>query len=71
MYIYVKFYHDHSPNMVCHMTLAANLENFYFLSNPILNFRKVTKFDGNWHKNEKLQAINKTRGGKDPLWGHL
>ena len=52
-----------------HVTLAANLENFYFLSNSILNFRKVTKFEGNWLKNEKLQARNKTRGGKHPLWG--
>ena len=55
----------------CHVTLTANLENFYFWSNSILNFRKVTKFEGNWLKNEKLKARNKTRGGKHPPLGVL
>ena len=43
----------------CHVTLASNSENFYFSTNSILNFRKVTKFGGNWLKNKKLQAKNK------------
>ena len=37
----------------CHVTLATNFENFYFLPKSILNFRKVTKFGGNWCKNKK------------------
>ena len=66
MRIYVKFYHDHSPNMARHVTLATNFEDFYFSPNFTLNFRKVTKFEGNWLKNKTLQAKNKTRGAKHP-----
>ena len=43
----------------CHVTLAANVENFYFLPNSVLTFRKVTKFGGNWLKNKNLQAKTK------------
>ena len=50
----------------CHVTLAANFENFYFSPNFILNFRKVTKFGENWLKNKKVTAKSKTRGGKHP-----
>ena len=57
MGIYVKFYHDHS----------TNIPNFYFLPKSILNFRKVTKFGGNWLKNEKVTGKCKTRGGRHPL----
>ena len=28
MGIYVTFYHDHSPNLSCHLTLATNFEIF-------------------------------------------
>ena len=42
----------------CHVTLAANFKNFYFLPASILNFRKVTKFGGNWLKNKKVTSKN-------------
>ena len=71
MCIYVKFYHDHSPNMVISRDPGCKFRKFLFLSRSILNFRKVTKFEGNWLKNEKLQARNKTRGGKHPPLGIL
>ena len=35
------------------MTLATNFEKFYFSPNSILNFRKSTKFGGNWLKKER------------------
>ena len=38
----------------CHVTLASNSENSYFSLNSVLNFRKVTKFGGNWLKNKKV-----------------
>ena len=41
-------------------------QNFYFSPNSILDFRKVSKFGGNWLKNKKLQAKNKL-GWKTPL----
>ena len=47
----------------CHVTLAANFENFYFLPNSVSHFRKGTKFGGNWLKNKMLQAKSKTRDG--------
>ena len=69
MGIYVKFTKTTQQIWSCHVTLASNSENYYFLANSILNFRKVTKFGGNWLKNKK---VGKTQigggggGGKDP-----
>ena len=40
MGIYVKFYHDHSPNMVMSRDPGYKFRNFYFSPNSILNFRK-------------------------------
>ena len=65
MGIYVKFTKTTHQIWSCHMTLVSNSENFYFFSNSVLNFKKVTKIGGNWLKNKKLQ----TGGGggvKDP-----
>ena len=59
-----QIYHEQSPNMVTSRDPGFKFRIFYFLPNSILNFRKVTKFGGNWLKNKKLQAKNKTRGGK-------
>ena len=50
----------------CHVTLAANFENLYFSPYSILNFRKVTKFGGNWLKKKRLQAKAKL-GVETPL----
>ena len=59
MGIYVKFIITTHQIWSCHVTLASNYENFYFSPNSILNFRKFTKFGGNWLKKKKLQAKNK------------
>ena len=45
---------------------GCKFRNLYSLPNSILDFRKVTKFGGNWLKNKKLQAKSKTRGGTPP-----
>ena len=37
----------------CHMTLAANFENFYFQFNFALMSGKVTNLGENWLKNKK------------------
>ena len=66
MGIYVKFTKTTHQIWSCHVTLASNSENFYFSPNSILNFRKVTKFGGNWLKNKKLQAKNKLRVENTP-----
>ena len=62
MGIYVKFIKTTYQIWSCHVTLASNSENFYFLRNSILNFRKVTRFGGNWLKNKKVT-------GKKTNWG--
>ena len=42
------------PNMSCHVTLASNSENLYFLSNSILNFRKSYQI---WGKLAQQQPV--------------
>ena len=66
MGIYVKFTMITHQIWSCHVALASNSENFYFSPNSIFKFRKVTKFEGNWLKDKKLQAKNKLGGGKHP-----
>ena len=52
----------------CHVTLAANFENFYFSPNSILDFRKsYPKFGGNWLKNKKVTCKKKLGAEKHPL----
>ena len=48
------------------MTLASNSENVYFLPNSILNFRKVTKFGGNWLKNKNVTGRKQIGRWKTP-----
>ena len=60
MGIYVKFYQFWS----CHMTLAANFENFYFQPNFALILGKVTKFGENWLKNRKIKSKKRNAGWK-------
>ena len=62
MCIYAKFTITTHQVWPCHVTLASNSENFYFSPNSILNFRKVTKFGGNWLNNIKV-TDKKTNGG--------
>ena len=53
MGIYVKFYHDHSLNMVMSRALEAKFENFYFLPNSILNFRNSYQIWGKLAQEQK------------------
>ena len=62
MGIYVKFTENHSTNKVMSLDPGLNSENVYFWPNSILNFRKVTKFGGNWLKNKNVT-------GKKTNWG--
>ena len=65
MVIYVKFYHDHSLNIVMSMTLAANFKNLYFPSNSILNFRESYQI---WDKlaQEQKRYRQKAKLGVEP-----
>ena len=67
MGIFVKFYHDHSPNMVMSLNPGCKFRNiFYFWTNSALNYRRSYQIWGNWLKNKKLQAKSKAWGGKHP-----
>ena len=48
------------------MSRDCNFENFYFLPNSIRNFRKVTKFGGNWLKNTKVTGKKQNWRRKTP-----
>ena len=52
------------------MKITGNLMLLIIMPNSILNFRKVTKFGGDWFKHQKVKSKNKTNwggggGGKD------
>ena len=66
MGIYVKFSKTTHHIWSCHVILASNSENFYFLPNSILNFGKVTKFGGIGSRTRKLQAKTKLRWRRPP-----
>ena len=66
MDIYVKFTMTTHQILSCHATLPSNSENFYFSPNLILNFRKVTKFGGNWLKNKNVTGKIQIGGWKTP-----
>ena len=66
MGIYVKFTKTTHQIWSCHVTLASNSENFYFLLNSILNFRKVTRFGGNWLKDKNVTGKKQIGGWKRP-----
>ena len=65
--IFVKFNITTNEIWSCHVTLASNSENFYLSPNSILNFKKVTKFGGNWLKNKNVTGKKQIRGGKHPV----
>ena len=65
MGIYVKFAKTTHQIWSCHVTLASDFENFYFLPNSILNFRKSYQIWGNWLKNIKVTGKKQIGGGKD------
>ena len=62
MGIYAKFTKTAHQIWSCHVTLASNSENFYFLPDSVLILGKVTNVGVNWLKNKKLQANNKLGG---------
>ena len=64
--IYVKFYHDHSPVMVISRYPGYKFRKFYFLSNSILHFGKVTKFGENWLNNKNVTGKKQNSGWKTP-----
>ena len=54
MGIYFNFTKTTHQIWSCHLNLASNSENFYFLPYYVLILGKVTKFGGNWLKNKKV-----------------
>ena len=66
MGIYVKFTKTTHQIWSCHVTLASNPENFYFLPNSVSNFRKSYQIWGNLLKNKKVTG-KKQIGG---WWKH-
>ena len=66
MAIYVKFTKTTHQIWSCHVTLASNSENFYFLPDSILNFRKSYQTWGNWLKNKKVTGKKQIGGWKRP-----
>ena len=67
MGIYVKFTITTHQIWPCHVTLASNSENFYFLPNSNIKFyEKFPDLGEIGSRTNKLQAKNKTQGGKHP-----
>ena len=69
MGIYVQFTKTILQIWSCHVTLASNLKIFSFSPNSVLNFRKVTKFGGNWLKNKKVTGKKQIGGLEQPPSG--
>ena len=67
MGIYVKFTKTTHQIWSCHVTPASNSENFYFLPNSVLNFKKSYQI---WWKlaqeQKSYRQKNKLRDGKRP-----
>ena len=51
----------------CHVTLASNSENFYFLSNSILKFRKSCQVWEILVQEKKVTGKKRIGGEKHPL----
>ena len=67
MDIYVKFTMTTHQIWSCPVTLPSNSENFYFLPNSILNFRKSHQIWGEiGSRTKKLQAKKQIGGWKTP-----
>ena len=70
MGIYVKFTKTTYQIWSCHVALASNSENFYFLLNSILDFMKSYQF---WRKLAQEQKLYRQRtnwGWKRPPSAH-
>ena len=66
MGIYVKFTITTHQIWSCHVTLASNSENFYFLPNSILNFRKSYQIWGKLAQEQKSYRQKTNWGVKTP-----
>ena len=51
----------------CHVTLAGDLENFYFLPNSVLNFGKIYQIWGKVAQEQKSYRQKQFGGGTPPL----
>ena len=67
MGIYVKFNETTHQIWSCHVILASNSQNFYFLPNSILNFRKSYQILGKLVQEQKVTVKNKLGVEKTPL----
>ena len=52
--------------MVMSRDPGFKFRKFLFLPSSVLNFRKVTKFGGNWLKNTIVTGKKQVGGGKHP-----
>ena len=66
MDIYVNFTKTTHQIWSCHVILASNFENFYFLPNYVLNFRKSYQIWGKLAQEQKVTSKNKFGGWKTP-----
>ena len=66
MGIYVKFYHDHSRNMVMSRGPGCKFRNFYFSPNSTLNFRKNYQIWGKLAQEQKVTGKKQNLGWKTP-----
>ena len=66
MGIYVKFTQTTHQIWSCHMILASNSENFYFLPNFVLNFRKSYQMWGKLAQEQKVTGKKQIGGWKRP-----
>ena len=59
MGIYVKFYRDHSPNMVLSRDPKQQILKIFIFRLILYQISgEVTKFGGNWLKNKKVTGKN-------------
>ena len=66
MGIYVKFTKTTDQIWSCHVTLASNSENFYFLPNSVFNLRKGYQIWGKLAQEQKSYREKQIGGGKHP-----
>ena len=66
MGIYVKFTKTTHQIWSCHVTLASDSENVYFLPNSILNFRKNDQIWGKLAQEQKVTGRKQIGGWKRP-----
>ena len=66
MGIYVNFTKTTHHIWSCHVTLASDFENFYFLPNYVLNFAKSYQIWGNLAQEQKSYRQKQFGGWKTP-----